>query len=283
MVVYCKRSEEQRVEQFEQETTIDVVYRDDYYVAVNKPPGLMVHRAKQTPKEEPILLQLVRDQIGSFLYPAHRLDRPTSGIVIFGLQSDAAARLVKLFTRREVSKTYLALVRGFTPQSGAIDLPLRDRFGDDQPDYDPECHPMQDAHTDYQMKKWYELPWPQQKFSTSRYALIEAMPKTGRWHQIRRHLKHIAHPIVGDYRHGDPWHNLKFESDLGLNRMLLSAIRLQFIHPYTLEEMTIESSPGVNFEKVLQGMEPFEVPFDESQIPPEVQIDVDCKSVNDLP
>ncbi len=108
--------------QTEQVPPLEVVFRDEHYIAVVKPHGLLVHRAPQTPKEDPVLLQQLRDQIGQYLYPVHRLDRPTSGLIVFGLHSDAAARLVRLFTDRKVSKSYHAVVRGFVPPTGLIDL-----------------------------------------------------------------------------------------------------------------------------------------------------------------
>lgn len=234
---------------------IPVVYRDEHFIAVNKPAGLLVHRAKQTPSDEPVLLQTLRDQIGQFLYPAHRLDRPTSGLIIFGLCSDAAAKLVHLFTTRQVTKKYLAFVRGFFPEELTVDMPLRERFGEEQPDYDETCHPEQQAVTRFYGKRNYEIPWPSQDFGTSRYALVEAVPETGRWHQIRRHLKHIAHPIIGDHRHGDNTHNHVFEEKIGLNRMLLAAIELKFVHPYTREPLSLQADVGPIFSDVLAQMD----------------------------
>ncbi len=230
---------------------LTILYQDEHYVAVDKPAGLLVHRAKQTPLDEPVLLQQLRDQIGTFLYPAHRLDRPTSGLIVFGLTSEAAAKLVNLFTKRQVQKKYQALVRGYFPESVRVDLKLRDRFGEEQPGYDESCHPEQDAVTRFGLKENFEMPWECQGFSTSRYSLVEAMPETGRWHQIRRHLHHISHPIIGDHRHGDNHHNHAFEERLGLKRMLLVATELELQHPFTGELLCIRATLGREFESIL--------------------------------
>ena len=251
---------------------LEILYHDVHLVAVNKPAGLLVHRAPQTPKDQPVLLQKLRDQIGQMLYPAHRLDRPTSGIVVFGLSSAAAAGLVYQFTHRQVTKTYQALVRGYFPAELTIDLPLRDRFGEDQPGYDPACHPEQAAETTVRSRQWFELPWPTEKHPTSRYALVEAFPKTGRWHQIRRHLKHVSHPILGDYRHGDSHHNQLFVEHLQMRCMLLAACRLELEHPIEKRPLVLESSRGPGFDAILEALQPFAMPFDPSQVPTEPNI-----------
>jgi 23S rRNA-/tRNA-specific pseudouridylate synthase len=121
---------------------LNILYQDEHFVAVDKPPGLLVHRAELTPRDETVLLQKLRDQIGQFLYPVHRLDRPTSGLIVFGLTSPAAAALVDLFTRRQVVKRYRALIRGYLYPTGKIDLPLRERFGEDRPSYKIDEHPV---------------------------------------------------------------------------------------------------------------------------------------------
>ena len=247
---------------------IEVVYRDEHYIAVVKPNGLLVHRAPQTPKEDPVLLQLLRDQIGQYLYPVHRLDRPTRGLIIFGLHSDAAARLVRLFTDRKVKKSYHAVVRGFVPPAGVIDLPLRERFGEEEdPDFDPAFRPTQPAKTRFRAVSWFEMPWANAEFPTSRYSLVEALPETGRWHQIRRHLKHIDHPILGDYRHGDSWHNQKSTAETGIDRLLLTATHLEFIHPFTEQPLVLDAPLGEPIEKVLEVMRSGQVAIELSKVP----------------
>jgi tRNA pseudouridine65 synthase len=248
---------------------LEIVYQDAHLIAVNKPAGLLVHRAPQTPRDQPVLLQKLRDQIGQMLYPAHRLDRPTSGLILFGLSSAAAAGLVRQFTKRQVKKGYDAFVRGYMPAELCIDIPLRERFGEDEPGFDPACHPTQPAQTWVRSKQWYELPWPMGKHATSRYALVEASPMTGRWHQIRRHLKHVSHPIIGDYRHGDSPHNQLFVEKFGVTRMLLAACRLELLHPIDGHPMKLATTRGAIFEELLTQLVPFEVPFDPQQLPAE--------------
>ncbi len=251
------------------EGQLPILYLDEHYVAVNKPPGLLVHRAKQTPREEPVLLQMCRDQIGKFLYPVHRLDRPTSGVIVFGLTSEAAARLGELIAGRRVRKVYRAIVRGFLYPAGKVDLPLRERFGEGEADYILEHHPVQHAMTRYRTLRWFELPWAHQSFATCRYALMEAEPETGRWHQIRRHLKHISHPIIGDKRHGDHRHNDLFAAHFAVDRMLLVARELHFVHPYLRKPITLISPHGEGFDAVMEQLSAFEVEMNLAKLPPQ--------------
>lgn len=176
---------------------------------------------------------MLRDQIGQWVYPIHRLDRPTSGVLIFGLSSDAARLLAQEFEQREVTKRYLAVVRGYTEESGVIDYPLQEeKWTEPQP-----------AVTAYRKLAQVELPHPVGRYQTARYSLLEVEPKTGRMHQIRKHMKHIFHPIVGDTTHGDGKHNQLFRDQFDINRLLLVATELEFQHPYTQEKLTIRAEP----------------------------------------
>jgi tRNA pseudouridine65 synthase len=242
---------------FERTEPLQVLFQDEHYVAVFKPAGLLVHRTPFCTPNEPILLQRLRDQLGRFLYPVHRLDRPTSGLIIFGLSSEAAKRLAFEFSERRVGKYYQAIARGWLPTEGVIDRQLKERFGESHPDYDPSCHPLQEARTAYLSQAYFEPPWPSESFPTSRYTLVELAPHTGRWHQLRRHLKHIAHPIIGDHRHGDNFHNHRFASELGVSEMLLTARRLDFRHPFSQELKTILSPLPSSFERVLELLAPY--------------------------
>ena len=179
---------------------LTVLYQDDYLVAVNKPPGLLVHRSDATPGNEPTLLRHLRDQIGRFLFPVHRLDRPTSGVMVYALSSEMAARMNKLFSQRRVVKTYRAIVRGWMDDQGVIDLPLREQLDFSMETYEQTSRSLQAARTCYRTLARYEMPWPMNGFPTSRYSMVQVHPETGRWHQIRRHLNHVAHPIIGDHR-----------------------------------------------------------------------------------
>jgi tRNA pseudouridine65 synthase len=211
---------------------LKIIYQDDHYVAIDKPAGRLVHRTRIS-EDTQFVLQQLRDQIGRRVYPVHRLDRPTSGVLVFGLDSDAARRLVGLFEQRLVTKRYLAVVRGFIRESDRIDYPLQEEEG----------RPLQEAVTGYRRLATVELPFAVGRYITARYSLVEVMPETGRMHQIRKHMKHIFHPIVGDTTHGDGKHNQLFRDQFGVYRLLLMASDLGFIHPYTGALLSLQSRP----------------------------------------
>ena len=177
-------------------TMLDVLYRDDDVVAVHKPPGLMVHRSLLDRRETRFAVQLLRAQLGRRVFPAHRLDRGTSGVLLLAFDSRVAARLGQAFESRAVAKRYLAVVRGWPEPSGSIEHPLR-RLEDGKDAGDPDA-PRQEARTDYRRLACAEVPIPSERHDRTRVALLELLPLTGRQHQIRRHLKHISHPVIGD-------------------------------------------------------------------------------------
>ncbi|MBA1148608.1 pseudouridylate synthase [Ectothiorhodospiraceae bacterium WFHF3C12] len=200
---------------------LPVVYRDEQYVVVDKPSGMLVHRTALDPERD-VALQRVRDQLGRRVYPVHRLDRPTSGLLAFALDPAAAEALAEAFRQRGVEKRYLAVVRGWTPQDGEIDRPLRDKErGVEQP-----------ALTRYRRLATVELPIPVSRYPAARYSLLEIRPATGRHHQIRRHLSGISHPLIGDTTHGKGAHNRLFRQHFDVHRLLLRAAGFAFIHPY---------------------------------------------------
>lgn len=241
------------------EKPIQVVYRDDHYVAVFKPAGLVVHRGKLTRADEPVLLQALRDQLNQFIYPIHRLDRPTAGLILFGLHSAAASRMAELFTNRHVSKYYQALVRGFAPLAGVVDKPLQEQYGEEMFPESTIDHPKQTAETHFHRLRLFQAPWPVSEYPASRYSLLEIRPVTGRWHQIRRHLNHIAHPVLGDHRHGDHRCNQLLYAQTGVYRMLLTAMRMDFRHPFTDELLSIVVSRGSEFDRVINALKCYEV------------------------
>lgn len=213
---------------------MEVLYRDERFVAVTKPAGVVVHRSAGV--WEAAALQQVRDQVGARVYPVHRLDRATHGVLVFALDAEASRRLGLAFMRGEVQKQYLAVVRGHAPQAGLIDSPLRDE--------DDRDSPARDAVTYFRTLSTVELPIPVGRYATARYSSVALEPKTGRTHQLRRHLAHLRHPIVGDVRHGDGRHNRLFREHFGLHRMLLFARRLRFVHPF--DERVIELSAAID-------------------------------------
>jgi tRNA pseudouridine65 synthase len=240
--------------------SMQILYHDDCLVAVNKPAGLLVHRSAVDRRETRFAMQLLRDQIGRRVYPVHRLDRPTSGVLLFALDSDTAREVSGQFCAGAVGKTYLAVVRGYTDQAALIDYPLReqqDRMTDARADPDK---PAQPALTGYRRLATVELPYPVGRYAGARYSLLEVEPKTGRKHQIRRHLKHIFHPVVGDTTHGDGKHNRLFRDRLDCHRLLLAATRLELSHPQTGAALRIEAPLQGDFQNLIQRLGWSEVP-----------------------
>lgn len=233
---------------------MEILYRDDHLIAVNKPPGLLVHRSPIDRHETRFAMQLLRDQIGQRVYPLHRLDKPTSGVLLFALDQDSARLMMPVFSNGGVDKTYLAVVRGYTPDDDIIDYPLKeqlDKMTDAQVDRDKAAQP---AVTHYQRLATVELPIPVGRYQTARYSLLSITPKTGRKHQIRRHMKQIFHPIVGDTTHGDGRHNQLFRDRMNCHRLLLTATHLSFQSPITHQSITITAALDSDFTAVIDGL-----------------------------
>ncbi len=229
--------------------SLPILYRDDYMVAVHKPAGLLVHRSPIDRHETRFALQMVRDQIGQWVYPVHRLDKPTSGVLLFALSAEIAGLLGKAFAEERIKKDYLAVVRGWPPLEGLIDHPIRD-------DPDPLAKGNRPelalpARTYYRRLATVELPVAIDRYPHSRYALLHVMPQTGRRHQIRKHLKHIAHPIIGDAKHGKGIHNRFFAEQLHCSRLLLACTALSLEHPVTGELLKLEASLEGDFARLL--------------------------------
>ncbi|WP_417440515.1 tRNA pseudouridine(65) synthase TruC [Idiomarina sp.] len=221
---------------------LDLVYLDEHLAVINKPSGLLVHRSRIASGAREFAMQMLRNQLGCHVYPVHRLDRPTSGLLIFGLNSDVARTMTEQLTAREVSKTYHAVVRGYVPENGTIDYALKeelDKLADKDADPDKDKQP---AVTHYQCLKQIELPYKvSKKHDTTRYSLVQMQPETGRKHQLRRHMAHIRHPIVGDTNHGDGRHNNFFREHFNCHRLLLAATGLSFKHPVSGESINLET------------------------------------------
>lgn len=220
----------------------EILYRDSDLVAVNKPTDMLVHRSHLA-RDRQVVLQGLRDQLGQRLYPIHRLDRATSGVLVFALDPEAASTLSHSLASDAAHKVYLAIVRGWPdPASGRIDRPVRDD--------DRQSH--REAITEYRCLETAELPIPNRRYPQSRYALVALSPKTGRRHQLRIHMERVAHPIVGDTTHGDNDHNRIFRDELGLKRLMLHAWHLRLPHPRIPgRELTITAPPGDRFAAAL--------------------------------
>ncbi|MFD2244859.1 pseudouridine synthase [Pontibacter ruber] len=224
---------------------LEIIYEDAQYVAVNKPNGLLVHRTRIAEEKKEFALQLLRDQLGYPVYAVHRLDRGTSGVLLFAKNAEATTHLVKAFEERQVSKVYYAIVRGYAPEQGSIDSPIR-------PDKDHKHKAPQEALTHFTRLATVELPIPVGRYASARYSLVQVQPETGRMHQIRKHFAHIRHYIVGDKRHGDWRHNKMFLEEMDSPSMLLHSAQLGFKHPYTGEAMVLEAAIPKNMLRLCQ-------------------------------
>lgn len=216
---------------------LPVLYRDEQLAVVNKPAGLMVHDSALARGESDFAADRLREQFGRPIFLIHRLDRATSGCLLLAFDRETASRLGKVFMGREVEKDYLAVCRGWpVPAEGVIDHALDGGPGK------PEKKP---ALTRYATLATAELAQPDARHESSRYALLRCSPETGRFRQIRRHLKHLSHHLIGDSSHGDGRHNRAFRM-LGVHRMLLHAWRLQFRHPVT--GLVLDCEAGIDPE-----------------------------------
>jgi len=216
---------------------LEIIYETDDLIAINKPHGLLVHRSRIANDVKEFALQMVRDHVGHFVHPVHRLDRKTSGALLFAKSKEVNSQVQILFQNRRVEKTYYALVRGYTPSQQTIDYPLT------------ENDKTQDAITQFKTLEYFELELPFGKFETSRYSLIEVKPSTGRFHQIRKHMKHIFHPILGDRPHGCNKQNKLWLEKFGLSEMMLHASTLKFKYPND-ESILISAPKSKSFQEI---------------------------------
>lgn len=230
---------------------LEILYRDDFIVAIHKPSGLLVHRSEIDRHETRFAVQLLRDQIGRRVWAAHRLDKGTSGVLLFALNPDTAARLGRQFEAGTVGKRYLAVVRGVPPEAGEIDHALKRQRDSYEFVGEQSSEEAQPALTRYRRLASVELPYQVDRYPTSRYALLELEPLTGRRHQIRRHLKHISHPIIGDATYGKGRHNRLFTELFGSQRLLLACTQLSFHHPESGEPMCVQAPPADDFAGLL--------------------------------
>jgi tRNA pseudouridine65 synthase len=272
---------------------LNILYQDEFMVAVDKPAGLFVHRSHMDRDEIYFALQLVRDQVGQYVYPVHRLDRPTSGVLLFALTKDVATKLSEAFANKSsqvtigknaepiktqenklcndedqrtsssdddcglaMVKTYYALSRGHLAiPEGLIDHPLKeklDKLGDKNVSRDK---PAQSAQSYYQVKQQASLPIKVGKFDSVRYSLIQVRPITGRRHQIRRHLAHLRHPIIGDINYGDNKQNPFFIEHFGFKRLMLIAKSLEFNHPISNERIKISAPFDKQWQQVFDTLQ----------------------------
>src|SRR5690554_91988 len=220
---------------------LDVVYEDEYLIAINKPAGLLVHRTKLARDVQEFALQILRDQVGYQVFPIHRLDRKTSGVLLFAKHQDFVHPFQLALQQDATQKRYIAIVRGFFPTEISVDHLLINEKGKEQ-----------EAVIYFRLLQHTEIPLPFGKFETSRYSLIEAFPKTGRMHQIRKHLNHLRHPIIGDRPHGCNKQNALFLKEFNLSKMLLHAEGIEVKHPFLENDIRINAEIPEYFKEMME-------------------------------
>jgi tRNA pseudouridine65 synthase len=223
---------------------LDILYHDSHLIAINKPHGLLVHPSYIARDVDTSAMQELRNQIGQYVYPTHRIDRKTGGVLLFALDKDTERLMQQAFSARQMDKTYWAIVRGFAPTEMTIDYPLLKENGT-----------LQDALTEFKTLHKAEINLPFGKHATSRYSLVEAKPITGRTHQLRRHLAHINHPIIADRPLGCNKQNKLWLDRFNLNTMMLHAKTLRFVHPHSNKNITLEAPLQSEFARVMQILE----------------------------
>jgi tRNA pseudouridine65 synthase len=231
-------------------TSLTVLFQNRHWIAIDKPAGLLVHRSDIDRHETRFAVQILRDQIGQVVHPVHRLDKGCSGVLVFALDAETNRTLGRQFEMNTVSKTYLAVVRGWPAESGQIDHALSRK-------HDPyggraQQSAEQTAHTSFRRLAVVELPYALDRHPSTRYALVELRPQTGRSHQLRRHMKHISHPIIGDATHGKGLHNRFFQQQFGCTRLLLTCIELGLTDPVTGEFVTIRARLDAAFVNIIR-------------------------------
>ncbi len=220
---------------------LEILHSDDYLVAINKPGGLLVHRTDLDPFETQFAVQILRDQLNKHVFPIHRLDKPTSGVLLFALQKETAQLISELLLNKQIHKEYIAIVRGWMPDNVKVDRGVRVE----------KDRPRREALTNFSKISQVEVPYPVGPFATARYSLIRALPETGRRHQIRKHLNHISYPILGDSWYGDRDHNNFAKEEFGMADLFLHALRVKFIHPILKEQMIINAPVPLQWREML--------------------------------
>jgi tRNA pseudouridine65 synthase len=226
---------------------LPICFEDADFIAVHKPAGQFVHRSQLDRSQGYVCLQQLRDQIGESVYPCHRLDRPTSGILLFARNELAHREISKAFAEGRVRKRYEAVVRGWVAESGRIDYPIR-------AERDERQHAPRPAVTHYQCSEHLQLGLPYRGHSALRLSCVTLIPETGRRHQLRRHMAHLRHPILGDTRHGDTRLNQFVRDTTGLTRLMLVAVELGFEHPFTGRPILLRCPPAEAYQSFLQAV-----------------------------
>ncbi|WP_405566906.1 pseudouridine synthase [Polaribacter sp. Asnod6-C07] len=214
--------------------SLEIIFEDDYLLCVSKPNNVLVHHAyhSRNVADEDSLLQIIKNEIGLKVYPIHRLDRKTSGIILLAKEKEYVSKFQELFTNSEIQKTYFGIVRGFSPDVKTIDSPVKGR--------DANVH--KDALTELKTLANITLDIPVKPYDSSRYSLVQLSPKTGRMHQLRVHMNKISHPLIGDAKYGDKNHDVMYAENFGWQNLFLHAGKLELIHPFTSEKLSLKAN-----------------------------------------
>jgi tRNA pseudouridine65 synthase len=213
---------------------LDIIFEDQFIICVNKPNNMVVHHAyhSRNVADETSLLQLIQAEKAIKVYPIHRLDRKTSGIILLAKETTNVSKFQELFTNNEIEKTYYGVVRGFSPETKTIDSPVKGR----------DASTYKEALTYLKTLEQIVLEIPVKPYDSSRYSLVELKPKTGRMHQLRVHTSKISHPLIGDIKYGDKNHDLMFEENFGWKNMFLHAGHLKFKHPFSEKVLILKAN-----------------------------------------
>jgi len=226
-----------------QQLMLEIIYQDDSLVAINKPSGLLVHRSDIDFHEQRNAQKILQQQLATRVFPVHRLDKPTSGVLLFAKDKDAAATMALQFQNHDIRKDYIAIVRGHTEDTGSIDNPVRDK--------DAPHKPRKPAFTTFKTLARITLPVAIDRYPEARYSLISLQPESGRRHQLRQHMKHISHPVIGDTSYGKSVHNQYFKQSFSCNRLLLHAARISFTHPVRKEIVNLTADYDELFKRMV--------------------------------
>lgn len=223
---------------------LNICFEDEYLIAVNKPNNVLVHHSYMARNqfEEASLVEVLYEQFQTHYYPIHRLDRKTSGIILCAKDKKQVSTFQNLFITNQIQKLYMGLVRGHMPEYGEIDTPVKGR--------DANVH--KEALTYFKRLKTAESAIAVHPYDNSRYSIVELTPKTGRLHQLRIHLNKISHPLLGDPKYGDRFHNRMFTSEFECDKLFLHAKELSFKHPFTLKDITISAELPMHWHNIHQ-------------------------------
>lgn len=213
---------------------LEIIFEDEFCICVNKPNNMLVHHAfhSRNVVDEQSLLQLIEHHTGLKVYPIHRLDRKTSGLILLAKEKNYVAKFQELFTNNQIEKTYYGVVRGHAPENKIIDAPVKGR--------DAKIH--KEALTHLKTLAKINLDIPVKPYETSRYSLVELKPKTGRMHQLRIHTSKISHPLIADAKYGDKNHDTMYAENFGWENLFLHAGKLVFRHPFTSEKLHLRAN-----------------------------------------